>query len=84
MFDGQLGIIKEANPDVLLLASFPPENPIIVKQAREMGIKSIFIGSDGWDHSLMLDILEDNTLSKIPTIAVSPMNLLQILRMLMK
>ena len=61
MFDGQLGIIKEANPDVLLLASFPPENPIIVKQAREMGIKSIFIGSDGWDDSLMLDILEDNT-----------------------
>ena len=61
MFDGQLGIIKQANPDVLLLASFPPENPIIVKQAREMGIKSIFIGSDGWDDPLMLDILEDNT-----------------------
>ena len=61
MFDGQLGIIKEATPDVLLLASFPPENPMIVKQAREMGIKSIFIGSDGWDDALMLDILEDNT-----------------------
>ena len=61
MFDGQLGIIKEANADVLLLASFPPESPMIIKQAREMGIKSIFIGSDGWDDSLMLDILEDNT-----------------------
>ncbi len=61
MFDGQLGIIKDANPDVLLLASFPPESPMIVKQAREMGIKSTFIGSDGWDDSLMLDILEDNT-----------------------
>lgn len=61
MFDGQLGIIKEASPDVLLLASFPPESPLIVKQARELGIKSTFIGSDGWDDSLMLDILEDNT-----------------------
>ena len=61
MFDGQLGIIKEASPDVLLLASFPPESPVIVQQAREMGIKSTFIGSDGWDDSLMLDILEDNT-----------------------
>ena len=61
MFHGQLGIIKEASPDVLLLASFPPENPIIVKQAREMGIKSTFIGSDGWDDALMLDILDDNT-----------------------
>lgn len=61
MFDAQLAIIKEASPDVLLLASFPPESPLIVKQAREMGIKSTFIGSDGWDDSLMLDILEDNT-----------------------
>ena len=61
MFDGQLGIIKEASPDVLLLASFPPESPLIVKEAREMGIKSTFIGSDGWDDSLMLEILEDNT-----------------------
>ena len=61
MFHGQLGIIKDANPDVLLLASFPPENPLIVKQAREMGIQSTFIGSDGWDDALMLDILEDNT-----------------------
>ena len=61
MFDGQLGIIKEANPDILLLASFPPESPLIVKQAREMGIKSTFIGSDGWDDSLMLEILENNT-----------------------
>ncbi|MXZ02067.1 ABC transporter substrate-binding protein, partial [Candidatus Poribacteria bacterium] len=61
MFDGQLGIIKEANPDILLLASFPPESPLIVKQAREMGIESTFIGSDGWDDSLMLEILEDNT-----------------------
>ena len=61
MFDGQLGIIKAASADVLLLASFPPESPLIVKQAREMGIKSTFIGSDGWDDALMLDILEDNT-----------------------
>ena len=61
MFDGQLGIIKDASPDVLLLASFPPESPVIVQQAREMGIQSTFIGSDGWDDSLMLGILEDNT-----------------------
>lgn len=60
-FHAQLAIIKEANPDVLLLASFPPENPRIVKQAREMRINSIFIGSDGWDDPLMLEILEDNS-----------------------
>ncbi len=60
-FHAQLAIIKESSPDVLLLASFPPENPRIVKQAREMRLKSTFIGSDGWDDPLMLDVLEDNT-----------------------
>ena len=60
-FHAQLAIIKESSPDILLLASFPPENPRIVKQAREMRLKSTFIGSDGWDDPLMLDILEDNT-----------------------
>lgn len=59
-FHAQLAIIKESSPDVLLLASFPPENPRIVKQAREMRLKTTFIGSDGWDDPLMLEILEDN------------------------
>ncbi|MCY3724115.1 ABC transporter substrate-binding protein [Candidatus Poribacteria bacterium] len=59
-FHTQLAIIKESSPDVLLLASFPPENPRIVKQAREMRLKTTFIGSDGWDDPLMLEILEDN------------------------
>ncbi|RKU06897.1 hypothetical protein C6501_18205 [Candidatus Poribacteria bacterium] len=45
---------------VLLLASFPPANPLIMKQARDMGIESIFIGSDGWDDPLMSMTLEDN------------------------
>ena len=37
MFDTQLMAIKDANPDVLFLASFAPEVPLIMKQAREMG-----------------------------------------------
>ena len=60
-FHAQLAMIKESSPDVLLLASFPPENPRIMKQAREMRLKSTFIGSDGWDDPLMLEILENNT-----------------------
>ena len=58
MFDMQLSAIKEASPDVLFLASFPPENPLIMKQAREMGIKSTFIGSDGWDDALMFENMD--------------------------
>ena len=58
MFDMQLSAIKEASPDVLFLASFPPENPLIMKQAREMGIESTFIGSDGWDDALMFENMD--------------------------
>ncbi|MDE0468420.1 MAG: ABC transporter substrate-binding protein [Candidatus Poribacteria bacterium] len=60
MFTEQLTAVKDAAPDVLLLASFPPANPHIMKQAREMGIESTFIGSDGWDDPLMSTTLEDN------------------------
>ena len=60
MFDEQLTAVKEAAPDVLLLASFPPANPLIMKQARDMGIESIFIGSDGWDDPLMSMTLDAN------------------------
>ncbi len=60
-FDTQLMAIKAANPDILFLASFPSENPLIMKQARDMGIESIFIGSDGMDDPLMFEVLEDNT-----------------------
>ena len=61
MFDAQLTAVKEANPDVLLLASFPEAVPRIMAQAKEMGITSTFIGSDGWDDPLMFTTLEDNT-----------------------
>ncbi len=60
-FDAQLMAIKDANPDVLFLASFPPENPLIMKQARDIGIEAVFIGSDGMDDPLMFEVLEDNT-----------------------
>ena len=60
MFTEQLTEVKEAAPDVLLLASFPPVNPLIMKQARDMEIESTFIGSDGWDDPLMSTTLADN------------------------
>ena len=61
MFDTQLTAVKEVNPDVLLLASFPAAVPRIMQQARDMGITSTFIGSDGWDDPLISTTLDDNT-----------------------
>ena len=60
MFTEQLTVVKDAAPDVLLLASFPEAVPRIMEQARNMGIESTFIGSDGWDDPLMSTTLEDN------------------------
>ena len=60
VFDEQLTAVKDAALDVLLLASFPPANPLIMKQARDMEITSTFIGSDGWDDPLMSSTLADN------------------------
>ena len=60
-FTAQLTVIKEANPDVVFFASWPPEVPLAMKQAREMGITGLFIGGDGWDEETLLTTLDDNT-----------------------
>ena len=60
-FDAQLTNIKAAMPGVLFISGFNPEVPLIMKQAREIGIESIFIGGDGWDEpEKLLGTLEDN------------------------
>ena len=60
-FDAQLTNIKAAMPGVLFISGFNPEVPLIMKQAREIGIDSIFIGGDGWDEpEKLLGTLEDN------------------------
>ena len=62
MFDAQLERIKAVNPDVLFLASFPPEVPLIMEQARAMEITSTFIGSDGWDVAPLRAEIADKSL----------------------
>ncbi len=60
-FGAQLARIQEANPDVLLLSSFAPEVPLLIKEARELGITATFVGGDGWDDpEKFLTILQDN------------------------
>ena len=60
-FDAQLTRIKDLAPDVLLIAGFNPEVPLITAQARNIGITATFIGSAGWDEPQKLfNILEDN------------------------
>lgn len=48
-FRAQLTNIKEKNPDVLLMPDYYETVALIASQAREVGVKSVFIGADGWD-----------------------------------
>ena len=60
-FDAQLTKIKATDPDVLLIAGFSPEIPLIALQARNIGIDATFIGTNGWDEpDKLLGTLDDN------------------------
>lgn len=48
-FRPQLTKIARKNPDVLLVPDYYEQVALISTQAREVGIKSQFIGPDGWD-----------------------------------
>ena len=48
-FTAQLTAIAESAPDIIFLPGLLPEIPLVVKQARELGITTTFLGGDGWD-----------------------------------
>lgn len=48
-FRAQLTKVASANPDVLLIPDYYEQAALITTQAREVGVKSTFIGPDGWD-----------------------------------
>ena len=61
-FSAQLQRIQEANPDVILLSSFAPEVPLLIKEARDMGIETTIVGGDTWDEpEKFFNTLDDNT-----------------------
>ena len=48
-FRAQLTKIAAEYPDVLLVPEYYEQASLIATQAREVGVKAVFIGSDGWD-----------------------------------
>ena len=60
-FNAQLARIKKASPDVLYLVGVIPDIHFVMAQAREIGIDSIFLGSDSWDEpEKIFSTLADN------------------------
>ncbi len=51
-FSSQLTAIKSKTPDVIFIPGYS-EVAIMVKQAREFKINSVFLGSDGWDKDIL-------------------------------
>jgi branched-chain amino acid transport system substrate-binding protein len=47
-FRAILGKIKGSNPDVLWIPTMQKEAALIMKQAKDLGIKAIPMGGDGW------------------------------------
>ncbi len=47
-FSAQLTKIKKAEPDVVFLPNYYSEVPLQIQQARRLGIKAPFLGSDSW------------------------------------
>ncbi len=53
-FADHLRKIKAAGPDIVFLPNYYQEMPLQVKQAKQMGIRVPFIGSDSWgSHELL-------------------------------
>lgn len=48
-FKAQLTSMKGTNPDILVVPGYYTEVGAIAKQARELGMKQVMLGGDGWD-----------------------------------
>jgi branched-chain amino acid transport system substrate-binding protein len=59
-FSAQLTKIAQTNPDVIFTPQYYNEVPLIVQQARELGITVPILGSDSWGTPDLLDLCGDD------------------------
>ncbi len=55
-FQAQLTVIRSAQPDLLFVPGYYTEAGLIVRQARELGLRMPIIGGDGWDSPKLIEI----------------------------
>jgi branched-chain amino acid transport system substrate-binding protein len=55
-YRAQLGKIKELNPDVLFIPTNQKEAAMAAKQARDLGITAVFLGTDNWGSPDLIDL----------------------------
>jgi branched-chain amino acid transport system substrate-binding protein len=59
-FSGQMKTIRESKAAAVFAPSDIPDAGIILKQAREAGVRKAFLGSDGWDNKELFDYCGSN------------------------
>lgn len=55
-FNAQLTNIKKAKPDVIFAPGNFTESALLIKQARQQGITTPFLGGDTWDEAAFLEV----------------------------
>ena len=55
-FSAILTKVKKENPDILYVPDYYNKVALIAKQARQLGLKSVLMGGDGWDSPDMTKI----------------------------
>ncbi len=54
-FGPQLKKIKESGAETLFVPGYPPEVPLIIKQAKVIGFDPRLCGADGWDNEAVIN-----------------------------
>ena len=68
-FRAQLSKIKDQNPDVIYMISYPIDGGLAIKQAKEMGMNAIFLGTSGLKAN---DFIQNGGISTEGFILASP------------
>lgn len=55
-FKAQLTQIKSKNPEIIFIPGYYSEVGLIARQVRELGIKAVLLGGDGWDGEKLHEI----------------------------
>ena len=58
-FNGILTNIKAKNPDVIFAPSSATTAPLIIRQARDLGIQSLIMGGDTWENPAVIDVAKE-------------------------
>lgn len=58
-FKSQLTAIKAKNPDVIFVPGYYNEVALIAKQKKELGMKQVMLGGDGWSSPKLYEIAKD-------------------------